>query len=581
VLPGSDDELRRIPVYEHKHHDPAGTATSPRRPEAPAREHAQLRATKVNVTLGGRTLLTDLDLAVSHRTRLAVVGENGRGKTTLLHVLAGLLVPDEGCVQRTGTIALAEQELEVAAGLSVGDVLDDALRGPHMALADLDAAVAALTEGAAGADEAYADALARAEAWDAWDADRRMAVALHALGACTDRDRLLETLSVGQRYRVRLACLLGGDADILLLDEPTNHLDAAALGFLTQRLRERRGGVVVVSHDRALLRDVADEFLDLDPSQDGKARRYGGGYAGWQEGRRREREQWEQAYARQQEERARLRQSVAQAQDRLTTGWRPAKGTGKHQRQSRAPGVVQTLHRREAALAEHEITVPEPPLRLRVPQIGRRGGARLLSADDVTVDGRLAAPVSLEVRAGDRVLVTGPNGSGKSTLLHALAGALDPTGGSVRRILTAKIALLAQESDRADVAGTTAEVFDRHHRRLVTEGRVDADETVGLTGLGLLDREARGTPVARLSKGQRRRLELALRLAERPDILILDEPTNHLSIALVDELTSALQHTNAALVVATHDRQMLADLDHWRRVSLDGAAVVSRCGSGT
>ena len=124
-------------MNEHKHHDPACPAPSPRLPEAPARERAQLRATKVNVTLGGRTLLTDLDLAVSHRTRLAVVGENGRGKTTLLHVLAGLLVPDGGRVQRTGTIALAEQELEVHAGLSVGNVLDDAWRVPHAALADL------------------------------------------------------------------------------------------------------------------------------------------------------------------------------------------------------------------------------------------------------------------------------------------------------------------------------------------------------------------------------------------------------------------------------------------------------------
>ena len=252
---------------------------------------------------------------------------------------------------------------------------------------------------------------------------------------------------------------------------------------------------------------VADEFLDLHPSQDGGARRYGGGYAGWQQGRRRDREQWEQAYALQQEERARLRQSVAEAQDRLATGWRPAKGTGKHQRQSRAPGIVQTLHRREAALAEHEITVPEPPLRLRVPPLCGRGGARLLGAADVTVDHRLGTPVSLEVRAGDRVLVTGPNGSGKSTLLHVLAGALDPTGGSVRSMRTAKIALLTQESERADVAGTTAEMFDRHQRRLVTEGRIEPDQTVGLVTMGLLDHEARRTPVARLSKGQRRRLD--------------------------------------------------------------------------
>lgn len=125
-----------------------------------------------------------------------------------------------------------------------------------------------------GADVAYAAALEAATRLDAWDASH---VALAALDACTDRNRPLSTLSVGQRYRVRLACLLGARPDLLMLDEPTNHLDADGLAFLTARLWAHPGGVVVVTHDRTLLRDVATHFLDLDPSRDGRPRLYAGG----------------------------------------------------------------------------------------------------------------------------------------------------------------------------------------------------------------------------------------------------------------------------------------------------------------
>src|SRR5690606_9205386 len=131
-------------------------------------------------------------------------------------------------------------------------------------------------------------------------------VVLEGLGACTDRSRELATLSVGQRYRVRLACVLGAKYDILLLDEPTNHLDADAQAFLASRLQSHPGGLAIITHDRALLRKVADEFFDLDPRMDGRPRIFAGGYSGWQEGRRRERERWIQAYEAQQAEHARL-----------------------------------------------------------------------------------------------------------------------------------------------------------------------------------------------------------------------------------------------------------------------------------
>ncbi len=531
----------------------------------PAGAHAHIRATSVHVTLGSRPVLTDVSVTVSARSRLAVVGENGRGKTTLLHVLAGLRQPDSGSVARVGTIGMARQAVPFRTGETVRTLVAETIEPALRALRDLDTATDALAAGARGADDAYAAALDAATRLDAWDAERRVDICLSALHACSDREHPLATLSVGQRYRVRLACLLGAAHDILLLDEPTNHLDRDGLAFLTDRLRARSGGLAVVSHDRALLRDIATEFLDLDPSRDGRPQLFTGGYTGWQEGRRRARESWENEYSDQLAERARLREAVATARDRLSTGWRPDKGHGKHQRQSRSPGLVQALNRRRADLDAHTVTVPEPPLRLRFPELTVRPGTPLLHCAEVTVAGRLHSPVGLTLAAGDRLLVTGHNGAGKSTLLAILAGELEPSTGSVHHHSAARIVRIDQEVPAWDPELTAQQLYDRHIRSFELHHDVDP---IPLTATGLLEKQSRHTSVGRLSQGQQRRLHLAIQLAFRPMVLICDEPTNHLSISLVDELTAALAETPAAVIVATHDRQMLDDLAHWPHLAL-------------
>ncbi|MGW7073527.1 ABC-F family ATP-binding cassette domain-containing protein [Streptomyces sp. NPDC054855] len=529
---------------------------------------AHVRAQGLTVTRGSRRVWDDVSVTLSARSRIAVVGENGRGKTTLLHVLAGLIAPDEGTVHRAGTIGLARQELSVTDGETVGTLTSRALAASLAALAAVDEATLAMAEGDTTADDRYAAALDAATRLDAWDAERRVDVALEALNACTDRSRLLSTLSVGQRYRVRLACLLGARHDILLLDEPTNHLDAGGLDFLTRRLREHDGGLAVVSHDRALLRDVANRFLDLDPSRDGKPRLYAGGYEAWQHARRRDRERWEQDHEEQQAEHRRLHDAVSAARDRLSTGWRPDKGTGKHQRQSRAPGVVQALKRQQDALEAHRIDVPQPPPMLRWPDLGVRRGTPQLRAHGVAVEGRLGEPVDLTLEGGDRLLVTGPNGAGKSTLLAVLSGSLAPTHGHLWTARGARIVQVTQETAQQEPGLTAHEVHARHVGRLVAGGVVRDADVVPLGALGLLDADATRTPVGRMSQGQQRRLDLALALAGRPGLILLDEPTNHLSATLVDELTDALRATSATVVVATHDRQLLRDLAHWPRLEV-------------
>ncbi|CAM3534853.1 ABC-F family ATP-binding cassette domain-containing protein [Kibdelosporangium persicum] len=526
---------------------------------APARA-AHVRASGVHLSFGGRPVLAGVDLVAAAGDRVAVVGENGRGKTTLLRVLAGDLPADRGDVHRAGSLGVADQQIPLDADRTVGDLIDLELAAVRNALADLESATEALTEERPGADDAYAAALARAEALDAWDADRRVEVSLAALSAVNDRTRQLGTLSVGQRHRVRLACLLGARHSVLLLDEPTNHLDASGLQHLTEQLRTYPGVVVLVSHDRALLADVATTVVDLDPSSDGRPRVYGGGYAAYVEGRRAERARWEALHADQVAERQRLADDLSAAQNRLRDNWRPEKGHGKHTRATRAPGLVRAVHRRQEELAAHVVAVPPPPTRFTMPELPEYRGATLLRADNVTVAERLKQPVTLALDSADRLVVTGPNGAGKSTLLAVLAGELAPSTGTVNRAKPVRVGRLGQESDPSG-RRTALELYAE---RVVRSGQ----SAPGLGELGLLDRQDVRRPLAELSVGARRRLDLALVLAGRPHVLLLDEPTNHLSATLVDELTDALQVTAAAVVLATHDRQLLRDTESWQRLAL-------------
>ena len=219
----------------------------------PARSRATITLTDVGVVLGDKTVLSGINLSVSPGSRIAVVGENGRGKTTLLRVLAGDLAPDTGTVSRYGSIGLSEQEMHSDDGQTVGDLVSQTIAPSITALADLDRAGDAMAGGDPSAFEAYERALERAELLDAWGAERRVDVALAALGAETDRNRALATMSVGQRYRVRLACLVGGDSDFLILDElgylPFAQTGGQLLFHLISRLYERTSIIVTTNLD--------------------------------------------------------------------------------------------------------------------------------------------------------------------------------------------------------------------------------------------------------------------------------------------------------------------------------------------
>ncbi|MEU3569318.1 ABC-F family ATP-binding cassette domain-containing protein [Kitasatospora sp. NPDC036755] len=549
-------------------------------------QHALL-AHDVVRNLGGRRVLDGVHLTAAPGHRIGLIGENGAGKSTLLRVLAGVDEPDTGSVSRPADLGFLHQEMPFEAGATVASVLDDALREARADLAELDrlgAELARVPESAPGHPElleAYGRRLEQAQDRESWDADRRAALVLDGLGlGALGHDRALGSLSGGQRGRLALAALLVRRPSALLLDEPTNHLDDEAAAFLEERIRELPGTVVVAAHDRAFLDAVCTHLVDLDPAVDGPVR-YGGGYSAYLGEQRAERERWERRYAEEQQELARLRHSAGVtahlvAPDR---GPRDNEKMGYGHRagrvQSQVSRRVRDAARRLAELERAQVPEPPRPLRFAVTALAADGVAAagsdgpaaesgapaeergapaeecgadqrpLVSLRDVRVPGRLA-PTGLEVAAADRLLVTGGNGTGKSTLLAVLAGRLAAEG-TVRRRPGLTVGLLTQDT-----------VFDRPDRTArdtyrLALGAARAEE-VPLGSLGLLHPADLERPVGRLSVGQRRRLALALLVADPPRLLLLDEPTNHLSPRLCDELEEALGTGPGAIVLASHDR---------------------------
>ena len=430
--------------------------------------------------------------------------------------------------------------------------------------------------------------MARYEHLAAWDADRRVDEALTRFGAPRDPDRRLDRLSVGERYRVRLACRIGERADLLLLDEPTNHLDAAGIDYLTARLREWPGAVVIVTHDRRLLDDVMTAILDLDPAMDGRPALYGATrYSDYRFLKSQMIRRWQARYRAERKRAIELAERLDSTYENLSDEWRPPKGSQKHRRATRARGHVKAADRLIQKLDAEAVEVPTPPLVLTFPDLPslplEPQPGPLLDLRAPLVRDRLdLAGVRIEVPACGRLLVTGPNGSGKSTLLAALAGSIALDRG-VRTIASGvRLGVLAQEGPTEHAAAVIAhpraagaadqlsgfDAYARHALTLLEAELLDPGQLVPIAALGLLTEDDLDRPLRELSVGQRRRFDLACALLAAPHVLILDEPTNHLSVGLVDELTAALRATSAAVVVATHDRRMRADLADWPELSL-------------
>lgn len=262
----------------------------------PTARAEQLRLSGVTHGYGDCELFAGVELVIAPGEHVAIVGENGAGKSTLLRILAGHEAPDSGTAVRQGRAGYLAQTSGLPAGLTVADAIDDALR----ALRDMEAELERLEAGLASAEahelEAYGSLQTQYQLREGYAAESRVEAALDRLGlGSVERGRTLGSLSGGEQERVALACLLADPADILLLDEPTNHLDASGTAWLENRLAAHRGTVVVVSHDRVLLRRVASTVIEVDAERR-TVNRYGNGYDGYLKEKRAERQRWVQPY---------------------------------------------------------------------------------------------------------------------------------------------------------------------------------------------------------------------------------------------------------------------------------------------
>ncbi|EST28869.1 ribosomal protection-like ABC-F family protein [Streptomyces niveus] len=535
------------------------------------RERAQLSMKDVSKSYGDRTVLDQVSLSVRPGEKAGVIGENGSGKSTLLRLLAGAEVPDGGevTVRFPGGVGHLAQTLALDLRLSVQAAVDAALAELRELERRIRAAEASLADATEAELAAYGDLLTAYEDRGGYEADARVDAALHGLGlAHVGRDRPLGSLSGGERSRVALACVLAAAPELLLLDEPTNHLDLRATTYLEEQLRAHRGTVVAVTHDRAFLERVATTILEVD--RDTRAvTRYGDGWAGYRTAKAAARRRWEQDHQEWLADLARTRELVAAAGQRLAaTGKDPQQGFGKHRRshEAKLSGQVRSARVRLERLEREPVPAPPEPLEFKGAPATTGADGVLAELSGVVVGDRLRLD-SLQVKAGARLLVDGPNGAGKTTLLRVLAGDLAPDAGTVHR--TADVGYLAQESapGPADSRRSLLGAFAAGRRGLPEE------HTDELLALGLFREEDLAVPVAGLSVGQRRRLELARLLTRPADLLILDEPTNHVALSLVEELERALAGYPGAVVVVSHDRRFRGEFAGERLVLSAGRVM--------
>jgi ATP-binding cassette subfamily F protein uup len=448
-----------------------------------------------------RPLFSDLSVTVSTGDRLGVVGINGCGKSTLLRMLARTLEPESIGGEPAGTVRWGR-------GARVG-VLD---QHPRLAAATV-----------------------REAAGGTWQAEAM----LERLGMGRLLDTPTEQLSGGQAKRVALARLLAQEHDALILDEPTNHLDLDAIAALEQWLREFRGGLVMVTHDRHVLDTVTNRVLELD-----RGRAYlhipagwhaGSGYAAYLDGRA---EREAQAEANEQ-----TRRTLARAELAWLRRGAPARTSKPKAHIARATALVEA--RPDAPARQGDLALSMGSQRL-----GSKG-VELRAVSFAWPDGTVVLRnVSLRLEPGARVGVVGPNGAGKSTLLDLVAGRLHAVSGVVERGATVQLGYY-------DQLGRTLDLSQRVREAVAGDKGEPSLADVSLMRRFWFDGDGQFAPIGTLSGGERRRLQLLLTLIEQPNVLLLDEPTNDLDLDTLRALEDLLDDWPGIAVVVSHDRVFL------------------------
>lgn len=509
-----------------------------------------------NVTFGydDKIILDKVSFTVNEGERIGFIGANGEGKTTLLRILTGQLIPDAGAVYKKS--GLKWGYLEQNGGFESDGTVYGEMRAVFSnvfgAMDKLRETEKALSLAPFGSDEyrrlaaAYEGLEKRIAAADGYNADVKIRTVLGGMGFEKAYDQKISTMSGGEKTRLKLCRLLLEEPEILFLDEPTNHLDVKTLFWLEDYLSSYKGAIFAVSHDRYFLDRTANKIFELENR---RIFSYRGNYSKYKILKAERIAYEEKEYEKQQEEIASLKEYIAKNIVRATTA-------------KSAQSRVKKLENME--MLEKPLPPPAPP---RFSFAFTENCSEVaLTATDLSLavgDKKLFGGAAFEIRRGEKVAVIGENGTGKSTLIRTVVEGNDP---AIRRGRYVKIGYYDQENARIDPNETVlGALWHKHTYMSQTQAR-------SLLAQAKLSEEDVDKRVSALSGGERAKLSLVLLEAEKANFLILDEPTNHLDLAARESLESALKNFEGTLLFVSHDRYFIQNLAD-KIIEIEGGKV--------